>query len=246
MGRKVLLFVVAASILNASVPKGVELEVGSVGLSFGPLYRGATAQLELYPLLVVRYKNFYFEGLLAGYRLYRDRRLSVAIEVVPTLNDYESDISSFLAGMEDRKAAWETGFDIDYALDKGRFSAKLMRDWQGVHRGWGLVAEYGKNLVVTDRGLTAGYLGAEYSDPLKSNYYYGVQPKEARSWRPAYKAGGAVASFVGLTHFYQIGKQISCMGNLEYRHFDNAVTDSPIVGRHYQLSAYAGFLYKIQ
>ena len=232
--------------MSASPAEGeLELEIGTVGIAFSGLYYGADTQYEGFPLAVIRYKDFYFEGLLAGYRLYRDQRISVAIETIPTLYDYESGISDFLDGMDDRKMAWETGLSVDYTLDRGKLSMKLVRDWQGIHDGWSLSAEYGESLLMTERSLLIGYMGGEYLDPNKSDYYYGVRKDEARSWRPAYEVGGALAASVGLSHIYRLGEKTTLMSNVDYKHFSTSITDSPIVEKHYQLSAYAGILYKI-
>jgi outer membrane protein len=225
-----------------------ELQLGLVTAVNTTFYQGIDEEYYLLPLLIAEYGRFYLQGVHGGYRLFQnDEGQSLALEVRRTFDGYskdDMDDRDALAGMSDRDAAWEAGLAYEAPMAGGQVKAKLMQDVSDTHNGLSARFEYERPLWTDQTHMLSWYAGSEYWNSNKTDYYFGVTPGEATADHSAYSADDSSSFFVGSNIVKQIDKNITILANIEYLRMNDAVSDSPLVDRQDQWSAYAGIFYK--
>ena len=76
-----------------------------------------------------------------------------------------------------------------------------------------------------------------------NRYYFDVRPEEVRPERPAYTTGASTNTQVKLRWGYALTDKWLLAGSMSLEQLDNAVEDSPIVGRSHLWSASVGLAY---
>lgn len=223
-------------------------EVGSttnLGLGVGyrnGIYKGADDQVFPVPLIVLERGDFYLKGTLAGYRFFKQDNLSLDVIAQWRFDGYDEDDSLFLAGMGDREMNIEGGLGLTYFDGWGLWRLSFVSDLRGEYDGQQTAFSYSKQFTRNRWSFlpTAGFL---WDSSNLTNYYYGVEPKYARPWRPAYSVGEAWNPFVSLLTNYQLNEKWSAMALVRYEFFDSEISDSPIVDDDYKLTFLAGLMY---
>lgn len=223
-----------------------EAEVGVVAAINTSYYRGVGSEEWLLPLVMVEYGDLYIHGVEAGYRLWEGGGgETFSIEGGITFDGYESGDAPVLVGMSDRESALEVGFVYRRVVASGELEIGFRNDMVSSHDGYSVNLEYGRKLWGNEKHRVDGYAGLEYWNEEKTDYYFGVRETEARSWREAYRASDTVHCFVGLNAVRKLGRHYSLIISAEYRTSGDTVSDSPLVTRNDQLSAYIGIFRKL-
>jgi outer membrane protein len=224
---------------------GLDLQAGVVVSANTSYYKGAGEEVYILPLVLAEYRDFYLEGIRAGYRVYkREDGQVLSFEVARTFDGYESNDSSFLTGMAERKDAWEAGLVYEAQIAGGWITGKLMQDFSDVHDGYSLRVDYERRIWRNKTIELTGYAGGEFWDRKKSDTYFGVRDSEARPDRPAYAASESLFLFLGSNFIKQLTPTVSLIASMEYRLGSDSVDDSPVVRRTDQWSVYSGIFYR--
>ena len=245
-------FSIIAGLLSAAISAPSlaesELKAGLVTAANTTFYEDMNQEHYLLPLMIADYGRFYLRGVHGGYRVYQEEEgQSLALEVRRTFDGYSGDDiddRDALAGMSDRDAAWEAGLAYESPVGGGQLKAKLMQDISNTHDGLSVRVEYERPLWTEQNHMLSWYAGSEYWDDKKTDYYFGVTPGEARSNRSAYTANSSSSFIVGSNLGKRIDENITILANIEYLRMNDTVSDSPLVDRADQWSAYAGIFYQ--
>lgn len=233
------------SLADDGAESELHLQVGVVAAANSSYYQGVGFEQFALPLIIAEYKQFYLQGTFAGYRLYHgESGQGLAVEIGGTFDGYESDDAGFLLGMADRKSAWEAGLVYWAPVAGGQLTGKLMQDVGDKHGGFSARIDYERPLWIDETKLVSWFLGAEYWDRAKSDYYFGVKASEARPNRPMYSAPDSVSFFLGGNFIKQLSPRFSLVVIADYRVADSAVGNSPLATRADQWSAYSGVFYE--
>ena len=233
------------SLAEDNVDPTLQVQVGLVAAANTSFYQGVGKEHFVLPLVMAEYKRFYLQGANAGYRLYQgEGGQGLAIEIGGTFDGYESGDASFLAGMAERKAAWEARLVYEAPIGGGQLRGKLMQDIGHSHEGFSARLDYERPLWMDEAHLVTWFAGGEYWDSAKTDYYFGIEASEARSNRAAYSASDSLSVFVGGNVIKQLSPKFSLILSAEYRLASGAVENSPLVTRSDQWSAYGGIFYQ--
>jgi outer membrane protein len=208
----------------------------------GKPYKGVDPETHVFPFVMYQARDFYFRGPRIGYKIYAKDRLSVDALASWRFDGYESDDSSYLDGMDDRRMTLELGTDIIYRDNFGFTSFSILNDVLGRHNGQVLSVSYGKNFRREVLTFTPS-LGLEWQSKRFVDYYYGVRAEEARVSRPAYDPSNALNPFLSLRLSYQLKEQWSLYGNFRYDWLDGEISESSIVEQSYKASWMFGLIY---
>lgn len=74
-----------------------------------------------------------------------------------------------------------------------------------------------------------GYAELQHLSSKMADYYVGVDTNEVTATRPAYQADAAHALKLGLRTQQAISQKLTFVGELNTTHFDNNITDSPLI-----------------
>ena len=234
--------------MNEENSKGSSFLKGQWMLGFEAMYktipyRDVDDKIRPFPFISYRGDRLFFQGLELGIKLIKWENFEVAAIGTYRFGGYEADDSAFLEGMDDREGTLEAGLNVKLKTDFGNLSAKWLFDVLGKHEGHEIKIFYMKKFRVK-RLLIRPYVGLSRHSSKKADYYYGVEPTEARSWRPAYDVDYAINWEAGVKVGYEISRHFMFMLHGGFEFFDNDIIDSPIVDEDKQYSVFAGVVYR--
>lgn len=206
------------------------------------IYKGADDTAIPIPLIFFERGDFYIKGVVAGYRIFKQDRLSLHLIAQWRFDGYEEDDSDYLDGMGDHYMNFEGGLALTYSDGWGLMRLSFVNDLCDKHNGQEFAFSYSKEFT-KDRWSFLPTAGILWDSSDMTDYFYGVESKYARPGRPAYSVGEAWNPFLGLLTNYQFNEKWSAMASLRYEFLDNEIADSPIVSDDYKLSIIAGLMY---
>jgi MipA family protein len=244
MLRKLLIGVLCCFALTGSVrAENVSMRLIGVGtlISQSP-YRGVDNKVS--PLLSVVWNKgpFYVRGIEAGYKFYDKAPLTAKVIVAPRLMGYRASYSDALSGMDDRLWSIDGGLGVDWALPYGKdmtLSFKAVNDL--LSRNDGRSGE-----VVLSKKFKHRYfemapsLGVRVLSSELTDYYYGVEPGEARADRSAYHPGHAVNYVGGIMFNSGFSRDWIVITRFGVEALDAKIRKSPLVDENLLLSAMLG------
>lgn len=240
----VLLMSVCSCVLAASGDEVLGLAGAGVVMSTSP-YDGVKTKTMTLPFLSGEYKNFYLQGVEAGYRFYKNDPWTLSVVVTPRFMGYSSEDSAALNGMEDRKRSMDAGLKADYALPWHALtlSGKVLTDTLSRSDGtvYGLFIHRAVKGKIFRLFLSSG---VRYQNKSLVDYYYGVRDNEVRSGRPAYTPRGAVNPFADAVFSFGISKKVIVVTRFGVEALGSDIRKSPVVDESYVLSAAAGLTYR--
>lgn len=194
------------------------------------------------PNTVPAYINYegekgYFRGIEGGLHLWKqgERGNSLTFSALASvrMEGYKASDSGFLQGMEKRKWSLEAG--VGAALQNGynRFTAKVLTDTLGRHKGQSIDFGYAYIYPVNRKLMLIPAFNTTWQSSHLLDYYFGVTPQEASLEREAYEAASGVQFRASLVVNYTINPNTSLMLVSSTRWLPNSVTDSPLVDRSY-------------
>lgn len=244
MKNKLILVLSALLTQVYATSDDLSLQLGVGVSSTTSPYKGISNVTLPLPDIELSYKSAFIEGINMGYNVYDTKTVQIGVILLPTLLGYKSKDSDFLSGMENRNISLEGGLRLKYNFDDSFLTSTISNDISSTTDGYTLNAAYNYTLFETVNSGLSLYAGVEYLSDKKSNYYYGVKEKEATQNRPSYHADGALNPYVGLTQIFAFSQTWSIVANVEYKRFDSAIYNSPIVDEHSQIAAYVAVMYR--
>jgi outer membrane protein len=221
----------------------INLSLGVATIYKSAIYKGADNKLILIPSIGINYNNFYIRGLEAGYNIVNSNKNKLSFVIKGRLDGYDSDDSSYLVGMENRKDAIESGFIGKLSTDIGNFYLSSLFDISNTHNGFVVDCDYGYQWNY-QKGYISPYVGLEFKSKNISNYYYGVKQNENIIGRDYYEPDSTISSFIGIktNNFFQ--DNISIQTDIKLKKFDTKISNSPIVDDKYEFRTIIGVNYR--
>ena len=205
-------------------------------------YTGVDARVYPVPLFAYEGERLYLRGVVGGYRLLMGDGWSVGPVVQPRFEGYEENDSSALRGMDDRDWSLDGGIGASWLTKIGLFGLSGVTDMLGRHKGQEL--EFNYTILFKLGGFDfIPSAGMRWKSQDLVDYYYGVQPSEARAGRPAYEGEHALDPFARLVVRRKLTERWSLLAAAQYEWLDDTITDSPIVDANYHASFMVGMLY---
>ena len=232
-----------AVLLNA---EGTKLYLGAGPYVQSQPYRHADPVVTPSPVIFFDNQLFYVRWTRVGMYFMGDSSddfsWGASLTAQPRPFGYESDDSSALDGMDERKTSWEGGLAIAAEYKKYFAEFLLVRDLLDNSNGAMARAEFGATLKTGNFSFYPSVL-AIYRSEKFNDYYYGVKPEEAAAGRPAYAAGSGVEFALQSYIKYDINENWHALVNLRADYLSSETRNSPIVDDRFMYSGLVSAMY---
>ncbi len=241
IGFIILFLMTTCSAVFAAPGQGAPGLAGVGGIMSTSPYAGVKTKTMAIPFLSGEYRNFYLQGIEAGYRFFKNDNWRLSAVVSPRFMGYDSDDSNTLSDMQDRRMSVDGGFKAEYELPwhKVVLGGKVMADM--LSRSDGI--EYELALRRPIQGKIFRLIpsaGVRYQSKSMVDYYYGVRDNEARAGRPAYEPEGAVNPFANLVLNSGLSRNVIIVTMVGIESLGSDIRKSPIVDENYVVNFSAG------
>ncbi len=145
-----------------------------------------------------------------------------------------------LAGMERRKASVDGYVNALWRTELVTVGAAYYHDVLNGNRGDSASLRFTKDFRLSEKIRFTPSLGFEWQNSERVDYYYGVRPAEALSFRPAYTGVSTINVDAGISSVYRLGNSWSLLAGVFATRLGNGILDSPIVFQRYSAEAYVG------
>lgn len=211
------------------------------------IYRDQPQEVELIPVIVGNYGNFWFKGLRHGYSLYNSGAFTFSpmIKINPDygyeVNNADDD-SVLYEGLEDTEVTLEAGTQFLLEFNFIDVELNLLTDMTSKHNGilvelgFSKARHLGSVLIVPSLTFT-------YNDQKATNYYFGVAEEFASSFRPAFDTGSSLDTELSTILIWNMSKRWYVIGELTYKMYDDKLENSPLVDTANQVEAFIGLGY---
>lgn len=201
--------------------------------SVSPYKRYAT-QWTPFPMLGYESKYAYVRGYAAGIKLVNLPffEFSAFAEYDGTSFDSKDSSDKRLRKLSNRYSSAAAGLEARLLTPYGMLFANGAQDVLNNSNGQSGAIGYTLSWEHGDLELVPT-LGLQWSSSKYNDYYYGVNGRESRkSGLKAYHAGSGFSPYIGLTIDYSFTDawEVFCNGEIVF--LNNAVKDSPMVGRN--------------
>ena len=236
----------AAQEAPAPAPSNVDLSIGG-GVVFSPRpYVGASSNVIPIPVVNVRYKNLFVEGIRGGYQFLKSGQLTANAYLQANFEGLESTDSAYLAGMQNRSMSADAGAELVYRARPVGFRFNVLSDVLGRNGGQevSLQALTGAPL---GRGsfLLAG-IGPRWVSATRVDYYYGVSAAEARPDRPEYRGTSSWNWDLSLGANIRLAGNWSLFALFTREAFGSAIENSPVVDGPAAYSMITSLTYRLK
>ncbi|XTZ36870.1 MipA/OmpV family protein [Salmonella enterica] len=205
---------------------------------------------EYNPLPLVHIENRYFQLLgttaeikLPGLQWGDDQQVNAALIVRYDGAGYESDDARILQGMAKRKGGFWGGAKLEWRNEIATLFTDWTHDLSGNSQGQRVRAGVEKRWQLGDHFSLTPRVVANWYDSKYIDYYYGVAPDEARSWRPEYQADASLNTEIGLRSAWQFNRHHIVMLDLQATLLGSEIKDSPLVDRTNENRVFLSYLY---
>jgi outer membrane scaffolding protein for murein synthesis (MipA/OmpV family) len=224
----------------------LDLSIGG-GVIFAPRpYEGASAAIIPIPVVNVRYKRLFAEGIRGGYQFLQSGPLTGNAYLQANFEGLESTDSLYLEGMTNRRMSADAGAEIVYRARPVGFRFNVLSDVLGRNSGQevSLQALTGAPL---GRGsfLLAG-IGPRWVSATRVDYYYGVSGAEARPGRPEYRGASSWNWDLSLGANVRLIGNWSLFALFSREAFGSAIENSPVVSGPAAYSMIASLTYRLK
>lgn len=237
----VALFCIVFTGMARAEGKPVYLMGAGALISTSP-YHGVGNRITPVPFVLWGKGPFYMRGIESGYKFYDHAPVTLKIFLSPHLMGYKASDADVLSGMHDRRLSLNGGVGLDWVLPYGEgvtLSLKAANDLLGRYDGRVGEATLSKKFKNRYVEVTPS-LGVKVLSSQLTDYYYGVEPDEARADRPAYHPGSAVNYMAGVMFNAGLSKDWIIITRFGAEALDTCIRTSPLVGKDVVLSGMIG------
>lgn len=204
------------------------------GAGLGAIYSanaiaGASDTMIVVPFFFYEGPDWFVRGPVAGYRAYRDSRVSVTLNARVDFQSWKPGDSPALAGMDRRKRTVELGGAVSYRIRPVVLNLAIWQDVFDRHGGWESTASLAYPQRISDRLMLSPRVELNLLSGSKANYHYGVRPHEATPDRPVYRPGRSFTAGVGVSGNYQINPNWGAQLDVALTFLSSDLRDSGIV-----------------
>lgn len=155
---------------------------------------------------------------------------------------YKAGDSSYLAGMDKRKASLWAGIAATWQNDLGNLSGEWLEDASGNSKGRKIKLQVDRRFQNGAFDFTPR-LAAHWVDSKYVNYYYGVKTSEALPQRRAYRGDTSTNMELGITVGYALAPRQSLVLDVSTTHYGKGIKNSPLVDHSSSNGVRLGYLY---
>ncbi len=199
-------------------------------------YKGVDDIILPFPDISYQNGNFFIGFGDIGYTVYSQETCAITLLGSWSPAPYESDDSSFLNGMEDRKFSIEAGAAITMETMLGNLGITALSDVSGHHKGQTVTAQYSIPFG-GDTWAVEAVIGLNWQSEKIVDYYYGVRRSEVRTDRAFYEGKSTFSPSVGLNGAVKIYDNVTLEGGVNVEFLGSGITDSPLIDDDSVLSA---------
>ncbi|WP_169924103.1 MipA/OmpV family protein [Sulfurifustis variabilis] len=182
------------------------------------------------PVLLMTYDDWAYWSIAGGGVWIRSTDRSLHLGVGVKLHaGWRPEDDPLLAGMDRRDTSVDGSLNLLWKTPVVDVGLNYYRDLLDVSDGSFASLRLSRTFLVDPRIRLTPSLGVERQSDELVDYYYGVRPSEATSFRPAYDGRATVNVTLGLTGAYLLNRGWSLLGAFHATRFGDGVADSPIV-----------------
>jgi len=194
-------------------------------------YVGADYRVFPIPSIEMDYRGWFFRGIRGGYGFIRTERFTASLYGQARFSGLESDSSSFLEGMEDRKKSMDAGIELSYRGRPVGFRFNYLGDVLGRSKGQEATFLVTSGVPLGRRGIVLAGIGPRWLSKNHVDYYYGVRAAEATPSRPAYSGRATYNLDINITAIINLSAHWRWIAIVNREGFGEGIKDSPIVDR---------------
>jgi outer membrane protein len=225
--------------------EGLTWAVGGGFVASPRPYPDADAEIIPIPLVTVRYKGLFFQGIRGGYEFLQKEKWTASVFGQARFQGLEATDSPFLQGMESRRKSVDAGTELVFRNRPVGFRMSFLSDILGRSKGQEFSA-----LAVTGAPLGKALflvgIGPRWESGRRIDYYYGVRPEEAVPGRPAYSGPATWSWDLNLTLSWPLSDRWSFLFLANRQGFGNGISNSPIIDQGAGYAVISALTYRIR
>lgn len=235
-----------AAVLFSSEIYAGEWAVGAGVLAEQLPYRDYNTQFMPLPIVTYQGEQFFINGQGAGINIVNTdtHNLNFAINYSPLSYTPSDSDDSAMKKLDKRRATAMVGVGHQYHADWGTLSSEIATDILGYSDGVIVDVGYQYSFQFGKLQLVPG-VGLQWQNRAFNDYYFGIGERESlRSGLSEYQAKSGISSYLSLASYYAVNDhwQLFVIGH--YEQMSDAVKDSPMTERDYNVMVATGVLYK--
>ena len=234
-----------SSVLEDRSDSDTHFGIGSTSSIAQRPFIGVDDQATSLPYFSFSYKDFYIEGLNAGYKLVKNRNFHLDLLITPRYFEVKESFApnGELNGIDETKQTFFAGLTSQYRADYATYTFQLLSDINESD-GAEINATISKRFKLTNTFSLSPSFGINYQDQRLVDHFYGVQVNEVVINRPLYKGVATLNSNVSLTSIWNVTQHIQLIGLIKNESLGKGITDSPIVDEKSIVSFAIGAIYR--
>lgn len=227
-------------------PDSVSLSIGG-GVVFGPRpYVGASNTVIPIPVVNVRYKNLFVEGIRGGYQFLKAGQLTANAYLQANFEGLESTDSPYLQGMTNRSMSADAGAEIVYRARPVGFRFNMLSDVLGRNGGQEISLQAVTGAPLGRGSFLLAGIGPRWVSATRVDYYYGVSAAEARPDRPEYRGVSSWNWDLTVGANVRLAGKWSLFALFSREAFGSAIENSPVVGGPAAYSMITSLTYRLK
>lgn len=143
----------------------------------------------------------------------------------------------------DRSYAVEAGLEALFSGEWGEATLRAFHDVSDTHDGYEVTADYSYR-IARGRLSVSPSVGVSWKSAALSDYYWGVDPKEASITLAPYEARAGLGWQAGLRMNYYLTKRMRVAASANYERLQHSVAQSPLVEQDYVFGYFAGIAWQ--
>ena len=224
----------------------LDLSVGGGVVTAPRPYVGASEAVIPIPVVNVRYKWLFAEGIRGGAQFIRQGKLAGNIYLQANFEGLEAEDSPLLAGMEDRSISADAGIELVYRARPVGFRVNVLTDVLGKNNGQEFSVQAVTGAPLGSRGFLLASIGPRWVSANRVDYNYGVRPSEATPDRPAYTGTASWNWDLTLGATVRLKGKWSLFALFSREAFGKPIEQSPIVDRTAGYSLISSLTYALR
>lgn len=223
----------SASVLFSNTVHAQQAPQGFLyGLGVGvnqEIYQGYKRRVIPLPLLGYRGEKLSVYGPFVSYTFSEQGPVRINAKLAPRFAGFDERDSDMFIGMAKRKNSLDGGIGLQWRQHNWVVEADTMLDLLGNAKGQESKLSLAYNWRIGPV-LLEPKVGISYADSNLVDYYYGVRPNEANTFRSAYQAGSAFNYHAGVAVSNPLFGGLTRLG-LEHHWYDSSISQSPLTDR---------------
>lgn len=204
-------------------------------------------------LPVLQFENRYVSlagpqvGLkLPGLNIGDSQRLNFSLVARYDGSGYKAKDAPILNGMNERKAGFLAGAEVEWDNDVVEVKAAWLADVSGNSKGQMFSLGLEKTWRIGRHVMLSPRVKAIWHDKKYVDYYFGVREGEARQNRPAYAGKAGAQAELGLRGLYLFDQRQALFVDVAVSSLAKGVKDSPLVNRSTENRVLMGYTYRFR